>query len=214
MSHSTNSPRAAARASNSSSLACASGRSSHIASRRTRPSSIGAQAVSKARPVPTAAGISRSETLATGANAESATVTTVRPASLAYARVSTTSRGWRGSAKHSRAVAPAADGRVDPVVDHRAALVEQPYVRMDLGGEVREAVRLGGRRAQAEDGQRARGGEQPRPLATGRGSASISARCFRFSISASTACWYSLYDAVSAVDSAGATSRRCLRSAG
>ncbi len=58
--HSTKSPRAAARASNSSSRAWASGSASHIASSSTRPSSIGAQAVSKTRPVPTAAGSRRS----------------------------------------------------------------------------------------------------------------------------------------------------------
>ena len=42
-----------------------------------------------------------------GRTRESATVTTVSPAARAWASASTTSRGWRGSAKHRSALAPA-----------------------------------------------------------------------------------------------------------
>ena len=84
-------------------------------------------------------------------------------------------------------------GGIDAVGEHRAALVEQSDVRVDLGGEVGEAAGLAKRRRAAParaDGRSRRGGGPP--ARTGPGSASCSARCRRFSISAWTACWYSL----------------------
>ncbi|MFB9506809.1 hypothetical protein ACFFS2_16335 [Streptomyces aurantiacus] len=68
---------------------------------------MGALTVSKTRPVPTAAGSSMSLWAATGAYVPSAIVTTVSPASRAWSSASRSSTGWRGSAKHRSALAPA-----------------------------------------------------------------------------------------------------------
>lgn len=173
--------------------------------------------MSKASPVPTGAGISRSEERATGANAESATVTTFSPAARAWSRASATSRGCRGSAKHSSAEAPA-----PAAASIRSASIEPPSSRSRTSG-CTLAAKYANPRA-CEDAARSPStgngldAASTRPASsTGEGSASIADSCRRFSISPWTACWYSLYAsscAAAAARSAGATSRRCRRSAG
>ncbi len=82
---------------------------------------------------------------------------------------SRTSRGWRGSAKHRSALAPACRA-----ASIRSASSEPPssssrIVGMDLGREVGEPPRLGGGGAQPEHEQRPGGGEQPAACPRARG---------------------------------------------
>ena len=130
-----------------------------------------------------------------GRRRESATVTTVSPASRAYASASTTSLGWRGSAKQSSALAPA---RTAPRRCGRRASSRPRRAAARRGGPWRRSRRS---RAPARTRRAARaraaGGSaaSSRPARSHRapGRRAASARCRRFSISACTACWYSLY---------------------